>query len=354
MEASGETRSQEEKAEEAYRIIVQGLAEVLGGDRIRRALAEKGALGIYWGTATTGKPHVAYLLPMLKISDFLRAGCRVTVLFADLHAVLDSMKATFELVGRRVAWYKLVIQTVLKELGVDLESVRFVEGSAFQLCPKYVLDMHRLSTLVSVHDAQRAGAEVVKQADNPLLSSLVYPGMQALDEEYLEADAQFGGLDQRKIFVYAEKYLPLLGYGKRAHLMSPIVPGLGGGKMSSSESGSKIDFTDTDADIKKKISRAFCEEGNTEKNGVLALATSVLIPLLQRKSGVLEVEIYRTKETRTYSDSPALIRDFASKTIHPGDLKKAVSESLCRALDPIRKELHKHTAIMLAAYPLHK
>ena len=28
---------------------------------------------------------------------------------------------------------------------------------------------------------------------------------QAIDEEYLGVDAQFGGVDQRKIFTYAEK-----------------------------------------------------------------------------------------------------------------------------------------------------
>lgn len=29
--------------------------------------------------------------------------------------------------------------------------------------------------------------------------------LQALDEEYLKVDAQFGGIDQRKIFTFAEK-----------------------------------------------------------------------------------------------------------------------------------------------------
>jgi len=29
--------------------------------------------------------------------------------------------------------------------------------------------------------------------------------LQALDEEYLKVDAQFGGVDQRKIFTFAEK-----------------------------------------------------------------------------------------------------------------------------------------------------
>jgi len=45
-------------------------------------------------------------------------------------------------------------------------------------------------------------------------------GLQLLDEEYLKCDAQFGGVDQRKIFTFAEKYLPQLGYAKRAHLMN--------------------------------------------------------------------------------------------------------------------------------------
>jgi tyrosyl-tRNA synthetase len=48
-------------------------------------------------------------------------------------------------------------------------------------------------------------------------------------------DAQFGGVDQRKIFMFAEKYLPLLGYKKRIHFMNPMIPGLTGDKMSSSE-----------------------------------------------------------------------------------------------------------------------
>ena len=53
----------------------------------------------------------------------------------------------------------------------------------------------------------------------------------------------------RKIFTYAEKYLPQLGYAKRAHLMNPMVPGLQGTKMSSSEIDSKIDLLDSASDV---------------------------------------------------------------------------------------------------------
>lgn len=38
--------------------------------------------------------------------------------------------------------------------------------------------MYRLSSVVTEHDAKKAGAEVVKQVEHPLLSGLLYPGLQ--------------------------------------------------------------------------------------------------------------------------------------------------------------------------------
>ena len=43
---------------------------------------------------------------------------------------------------------------------------------------EYTLDVYRLSSMVTEHDAKKAGAEVVKQVDHPLLSGLLYPGLQ--------------------------------------------------------------------------------------------------------------------------------------------------------------------------------
>lgn len=59
-------------------LVVRNLQEYLGDDKLTAILKERD-LKIYWGTATTGKPHVAYFVPMSKIADFLRAGCEVSV-----------------------------------------------------------------------------------------------------------------------------------------------------------------------------------------------------------------------------------------------------------------------------------
>jgi len=64
-----------------------------------------------------------------------------------------------------------------------------------------------------------------------------------------------------------------------------LVPGLAGGKMSSSEEDSKIDLLDTPATVKKKLKKAFCEPGNVTDNGVLAFVKHVLFNLFKKGEG---------------------------------------------------------------------
>uniref|UniRef100_A0AAX7V6T0 Tyrosine--tRNA ligase n=1 Tax=Astatotilapia calliptera TaxID=8154 RepID=A0AAX7V6T0_ASTCA len=335
--------------DEKFNLITRNLQEVLGEEKVKQVLQER-ALRVYWGTATTGKPHVAYFVPMSKIADFLKAGCEVTVLFADLHAYLDNMKAPWELLELRVKYYEQVIKAMLESISVPLDKLKFVKGTDFQLSREYTLDVYRLSSMVTEHDAKKAGAEVVKQVEHPLLSGLLYPGLQALDEEYLKVDAQFGGVDQRKIFTLAEKYLPSLGYAKRAHLMNPMVPGLTGAKMSSSEEESKIDLLDSKEDVKKKLKKAFCEPGNIQNNGVLSFVKYVLFPL----RGVFSIKRdAKWGGDKVYSVFEEVEKDFVAEMIHPGDLKASVEDALNELLDPIRKkfespELRKLTS---NAYP---
>jgi len=339
----------------------------------------------YWGTAPTGRPHVGYFVPLTKIADFLRADVEVKILLADIHAFLDNLKAPLDLVGHRTKYYKFLLLAVFESLGISTSRLTFVEGSSYQLTKEYNLDNYRLCATVTEHDAKKAGAEVVKQVESPLLSGLLYPGLQALDEQYLDVDFQFGGVDQRKIFTFAELYLPRLGYAKRAHLMNAMVPGLAGGKMSSSDPDSKIDFLDAPADVRRKIKKAFCEEGNVADNGVLAFVEAVLIPIselrLERAAarraggeggeGVEEGQpfasegapagtVFSVSRDEKYGGSlhfstyEALKEAFEKRDVHPKDLKSAVGDALVSLLAPIRKrfeESREWQEVTELAYP---
>ncbi|THD27047.1 Tyrosyl-tRNA synthetase cytoplasmic [Fasciola hepatica] len=205
--------------------------------------------------------------------------------------------------------------------------------------------------LTSVHDARKAGAEVVKQVASPLVSGLLYPLLQALDEVHLGVDAQFGGVDQRKIFMLAEKYLPHLGHKKRVHLMNAMVPGLTGAKMSSSEADSKIDLLDSRDLVQRKLARALCPPNTTAEqgNGLLAFLKYVALPLaLNEKPGFLVGDA-----DRQYTSYEMLEKDYLSGHLPAETVKKLVMDCLNMRMDVVRKafESPELATLIQQAYP---
>lgn len=255
---------------------------------------------------------------MLKIAEYLRAGCRVKILLADIHAFLDNLKAPIELVKYRAEYYKFVIVNLLKAVGVSIDRLEFVLGNTYQLSAAYQMDLLRLCTIVTMHDAKKAGAEVVKQVDNATLSGLIYPLMQAIDEEYLGVDAQFGGVDQRKIFTLAKDVLPKIGYKERAHLMNPMVPGLAGGKMSASDPDSKIDVLEDPVSVGKKIKKAYAAQQEVDGNGVLSFVQYVLLPAGALRNGKPQFVVERRDaEPLVYENIEKMHEDYKADIVSP-------------------------------------
>ena len=280
---------------------------------------------------------------MLNIAYMLRAGCQIKILLADVHGFLDNLKAPVDLVNFRAEYYRFVITSLLKAVGVNIEKLEFVLGSSYQLSKEYTMDLFRLSTIVTEHDAKKAGAEVVKQIDNATLSGLLYPLMQTLDEQHLGVDAQFGGVDQRKIFALAQETLPKIGYKERAHLMNPMVPGLAGGKMSASDPDSKIDILDSPDVVRRKLKKAYAAAREVEGNGIITFVEFVLLPLskLKRLDGQPRFLLERREEeggTAIYGDIKSLQEDYVADKVTPQLLKSAVAAAINELLAPIQEE----------------
>lgn len=326
-----------------YDLIAKNLVEVLGDKEEMKKIISQRPLKIYWGTAPTGTIHIGYLLPMLKIADFIDANCEVTVLLADIHATFDNLKSTPEQVKYRTNYYETMIIQLANILQIDITKLRFVKGSDFQYNKDYVNDVYKSQTIVKVNDAKHAGSEVVKQTENSTMSSLLYPSFQSLDLPYLNCDAFAGGLDQRKIAVFSQSLLPKLGYAKGFYLLNPMLPSLSktansSGKMSASDQSSKIDLLDEPKDIKKKISACYCLPGNIDDNNLLVFARSVIFPILGRMT--TRFTINRPEKyggILTYDSYQTLEDDFREEKLHPIDLKLGISDHLTTFLDPLRK-----------------
>ena len=335
--------------EEKLVLLQRNTQEIVTEDELLQLLKKKKQPSVYLGTAITGRPHIGYYVWVLKMADFLKAGFKVKVLLADLHGALDN--TPWIVLEKRYTYYSQVIPLMFTSIGVDIKNLEMVKGSSFQFKKEYVLDLLKLSTFTSINDAKRAASEVVKLSDNPKLSGLIYPLMQALDEEYLGVDIQYGGVDQRKILMFARENIPKLGYKARIEFMTPLIPGLIGKKMSASDPKSKIDLLDDEKTVQEKVRSAYCEEGITEDNGVLAFARHVIMTLKSDKNEKLAIErpakYGGNLECRNYSELEQL---FVAKQLHPLDLKVAVAREINILLAIFRKNKDRLEKIAAEAY----
>ncbi|HYD03387.1 MAG TPA: tyrosine--tRNA ligase [Alphaproteobacteria bacterium] len=335
--------------DEKLRLIKRNTQEIITEEELKKLLEEKKHPVVYIGTSVTGRPHIGYFAWTQKLADLLKAGFKVKVLLADIHGALDN--TPWELLEKRYKYYEIVIPAMIEAMGADLKNFEIVKGSDFQLDKQYMMDILKMSTLASVRDLNRAASEVVKQGDNPKLSGLIYPIMQALDEEYLGVDMQIGAIDQRKILVFAREFLPQIGYRSRLELMIPFIRGLTQeGKMSSSVKNSKIDLIDDEKTIKDKLKGAYCLEGDPE-NGVLEFAETVIMTQKSDKGEEFVIErpekwggnlVFKTRED--------LRNAFVNKQLHPMDLKNGVAKEINLLLRPIRHKFKGKEHLIEEAY----
>lgn len=311
-------------------LIKRNTEEIVTQEELERLLETKESPTAYVGYEPSGKIHMGHVLTVNKLVDLQNAGFEVTVLLADVHAYLNE-KGTMEEV-REIADFN---KECFIALGLEEGKTKFVYGSDYQLEPDYMLSVLKLARDTTLNRAKRSMDEVSRSADNPRVSQMVYPLMQAVDIAMLGVDVAVGGIDQRKIHMLAREGLPGLGYKAPICIHTPILLGLDGKKMSSS-SNNYISMDDSGKAVKKKINKAFCPEGDIVDNPVLALFKYHIMPRFE------EITINRPEKyggDLHYRGYEELEAGFASKELHPMDLKAGAADYMNRILEPVREKM---------------
>jgi tyrosyl-tRNA synthetase len=336
---------------ERVELATRHTEEVVTEDELA-ALFDSGAPSVYIGYAPTGEMHIGHFTTMRKLADFLQAGMDVTVLIADLHAHLDDEKSPFDLLDARSRYYQEAIEGMIEAAGADPDRISFVKGTDFELDEEYTLDLYRMAAETTIARSQRAASEVVREGDNPKLGGLLYPLMQTLDVDALDADVAYGGIDQRGIYMLSREILPDHGSEAPVCVFAPLLSGLSGGKMSASDETSKVNLTDAPDEVATKIDDAYCPQGQAEDNGVLEYLEYLVFPVLAEQDTPLEIS--RPGEyggDLVYEEYDDLKADFLSGELHPADLKPAAADAISEVIDPIRERLDADPELLAEAYP---
>ncbi len=308
------------ESELKFKLITRDLQEINGSDQLIDII-NKRPLKIYFGTAPTKQLDISYLLQLMKIGDFLEADCEVTILIADLHAYLDC-KLDLDIIGYRTVYYENMIRTLLVAIGINVDKLKFVYGTDFQLGKKYTMDVYKLMSILSYNKAHDVVMDASKQKNNLIMGDLLYPGLQILDEEYLDVDCQYGNIDQKSIMLMAEEYLPKLGYKKRIHLMTPII---------SNINEININLLDSSNKIIDKINNCYCKLGNLSLNPPMDMMKFIIFPLMRYRSSQ---KIYI--KSNTFKNYEQLESSYNHCYVHPDDLKLFLCDFINNFLEPVR------------------
>ena len=343
--------------DQRLKLIHQVGEEIIKEDELKNLLEKKKNLVAYDGFEPSGQIHIAQgLLRAINVNKMIKAGIRFKMLVADWHAMANNkMGGDLEKI-QTVGKYFI---EVWKASGMDLSRVEFVwasnlvKDSAYWMLVLKIAKTNKLARFVRT--AQIMGRE--ESAEKLTAAQIIYPCMQVADIFTLDAHITQLGMDQRKVNMLAREIGPQLdpptGGWKPIvishHMLMSLRPPkeLTGDKttqtielkMSKSKPDSAIFMTDSREDIKRKINKAYCPEGDVAINPILEYCRYILFESFDRL-GINEFVIKRPQKFggnisfKTYKELEAA---FAKKAVHPMDLKNAVADSLDKLIEPVRQ-----------------
>ena len=319
--------------------------EIVTQDELMELLKTNSNPKHYIGLEISGFLHLGSLISTgFKINDFIKAGINCTVFLADWHTLInDKLGGDWETISRVSKYYadafKQVCPGVNIVLGSELYDSRKEYWFEFVEFTKHMSLARTMRTLTIM-----GRSENEEKID---LAKLLYPPMQAVDIHSLDLDIVHAGMDQRKIHMLVREIFPKMKWKVPIAVHQKLLPGLSEptdtsketkilGKMSKSDPNSGIFIHDSDDEIKSKIKKAWCEEGNAQNNPLLEITKQIIFHEFN------EINVERPEKfggNVTYTKSSEIESDFLEKKLHPSDLKQTVSNYLIKIIHPIREKL---------------
>jgi tyrosyl-tRNA synthetase len=327
--------------------------EIVTEEELRLLLESKKSPVAYDGFEPSGQVHVAQgIMRAINIEKMVKAGCRFKMLVADWHAMANK-KLSGDLENIQAAG-KYLIET-WNACGLDTKKVEFVWASELVAEPEYWKKVMGIAVNSTVKRITRCSQIMGRKESEALSASQIfYPCMQAADIFHLECDITQLGMDQRKVNMLAREIGEKLGFWKPVVVSHHMLMGLqlpkssAQGKereielkMSKSVPDSAIFMTDSEQEIKRKISKAYCPEKQVEENPVMEYARHLVFEKFEKMKVERPAKFGGNTEYCSYQE---LQNNFATGKLHPADLKNATAFYINEMLEPVRKHFSKGKA----------
>ncbi len=352
--------------EDRLKLIKQVGEEIIQEDELKKLLESGGELIAYDGFEPSGQIHIAQgILRAINVNKMIKAGVKFKMWVADWHAMANNkMGGDLEKI-KTVGKYFI---EVWRASGMDLSKVEFMWASDMAKNPDYwklVLQVGKSNALKRfIRTAEMMGRE--ESLDKLTGAHIIYSCMQVADIFMLKANITQLGMDQRKVNMLAREVGPMLGFwkpvvvshhmlmglSKAPHTTASVVQGPTESaiqktierKMSKSLPDSAIFMTDSKEDIERKISKAYCLEGDIKENPILDYYKYIIFDSLDRL-GISEVKIERPEKfggNLSFKTFAEMEKTFSEKKVHPMDIKATLSKLLDQLIEPVRRHFEEN------------
>jgi tyrosyl-tRNA synthetase len=323
--------------EEKYKLIRSVGSECIQEDELKKLIESGNPIICYDGFECSGRMHISQgLLKVINVNKLTEAGCKfrfwVADIFAELNQKLDGRQDRIKDAGL------LMIET-WKACGMNMNNVEFLwsweeinkDASRYW---KLVLD---IANVFDLHRIKKCTQIMGRDDDDNLMTGQIfYPVMQCADIFYIGVNICQLGEDQRKVNVLAREYAAKKKLKYSPIILShPMLPGLDGStKMAKSNPNNAIFMDDSEAEVNRKVKKAFCAPSDITTNPLMEYAEHLVLPRLGH------VKIIRTDEhggNLEFNEIESLRNAFVNGELHPADFKLTMAKHINEMLRPVRK-----------------
>lgn len=297
-------------AEEQFRILSDGVAEILPLDEFRakleRAVRTRTPLRVKLG-CDPSRPdlHIGHAVVLEKLRQFQELGHTVIFIIGDFTAMIGDPS------GRSKTRPALTLEetqanarSYFEQVGIVLDVARAeIRSNSEWLSRLTFADVIRVAAQVTVSQMlERDDFHERFNRELPIaLHELLYPLAQGLDSVEVRADIELGGTDQRFNFLLARELQKHAGQEPQAIVLMPLLEGTDGVQKMSKSLGNYIALLDPPREMFGKV---------------------MSIP------DELIVRYYRYATFASADQAHAMEQQLRDGSLHPRDAKALVAERL--------------------------
>jgi tyrosyl-tRNA synthetase len=237
--------------------LTRGVEEVIQKEDLKKKLASGKKLRVKLGIdPTSPNLHLGRSIPLLKLRDFQKLGHQIVLIIGDFTGIIgDTSDKDSERPMLKHEEVERNKQSYFEQAGkiLDMDNVEFrhnsewLSGLTYQEIGEHA-DLFSVSDFIARENIKRrldAGKRVS-------LREVLYPLMQGYDSVAIKADVEIGGTDQRFNLLAGRTLQPKFGQEPQNILMTNLINGTDGRKMSSSW-GNTINLTDAPKEMYGKV-----------------------------------------------------------------------------------------------------